>query len=81
MLHVEIQRIWIVKGEKCTEAQQPHPDRRSQAVVTSLPGSSSSDLTDCTAVRDAIDHGSDIVVLPVLDEREMSPRRCHAISP
>lgn len=67
-LHPGIQRIWIVEGEKCADTLQPHLDPRTQAVVTSLQGSSSPHLTDWTAVQDARERGCEILFLPDLDK-------------
>lgn len=60
--------IYIVEGEKCAEALQPHLDTTYEAVITSIQGSGSASKTDWSPVREAIDRECKIIFIPDKDD-------------
>ena len=67
-IHANTKQIYIVEGEKCAEALQPHLDHRSKAVITSIGGSNAPRKTDWSSVCEAIERDCEIVFIPDRDE-------------
>ena len=66
-IHTNTRRIYVVEGEKCADAVQPHLNPNSEAVITSIQGSQSPRKTDWAPVFAAIKNGAEVVFLPDRD--------------